>query len=115
MCTDQDLGLALLQRWRESEDGAQISATGGLPDGSRFDGVSGLKRALLDRPDVFVQTLTEKLMTFALGRGLERSDETVVNDISREVAANDYRFSKMVLEIVNSKPFQMRSGDGVKQ
>ena len=60
-------------RWRAIEEGRPIDSTGGLPDGSRFEGVTGLERALLKRPELFVGTLTEKLLTFALGRGVESS------------------------------------------
>jgi len=101
--------------WRTHDGKIAIDSSGTLPDGKSFSGASGLKQILKGQSDAFTRNLTEKLLTFALGRGLERYDETVVNDIGRTVAANDYRFSKMVLEIVNSKPFQMRSGDGVKQ
>jgi hypothetical protein len=108
------IGLALenfdaLGRWRESEDGVSISAKGGLPDGSRFDGVSGLEQALLDRPELFVQALTEKLMTFALGRGLEHYDAPAVRRIVRDAGEKDHRFSEIVLGIVESVPFQMRT------
>lgn len=92
-----------------------IDSSGTLPDGKSFNGASGLKQILKGQSDAFTRNLTEKLLTFALGRGLEGYDEAVVEKISRKVAANDYRFSTIVQEIVNSKPFQMRSGDGVKQ
>jgi hypothetical protein len=90
------------------EDGQPIDATGGLPDGSTFTGISGLEDGLLKRPDLFVGTLTEKLLTFALGRGVESSDAPAVRKIVREARANDYRFSSIILGIVNSVPFTMR-------
>ena len=67
-----------------------------------------LRKALLSRPDVFVGTMTEKLLTYALGRGLDYHDMPVVRAIVRQSAARDYRFSSLVLGIVNSVPFQMR-------
>jgi hypothetical protein len=95
-------------RWRETDSGEPISATGGLPDGAEFVGVSGLEEALLKRPELFVQTLTEKLMTFALGRGLEPYDAPAVRRIVRDARHDDYRFSKIVVGIAQSVPFQMR-------
>ncbi len=96
-------------RWRaRTEAGTQVDASGGLPDGSTFDGMAGLRRALLGRPELFVSTLTEKLLTYALGRGLESYDAPAVRDITRNARLNDYRFSSLVLGIVTSSPFQMR-------
>jgi hypothetical protein len=79
-----------------------------LPDGSQFAGVAGLESALLRHPELFVSTLTEKLLTFALGRGLGSYDAPAVRNIVREAQANDYRFSSIILGIVNSTPFTMR-------
>src|SRR5262245_59782210 len=96
-------------RWRvKSESGEQVDASGGLPDGSTFDGVVGLKRALLRNPEVFVSTMTEKLMTYALGRGLDYYDEPSVRAILRNARAGDYKFSSIILGIVDSTPFRMR-------
>jgi hypothetical protein len=95
-------------RWRTVEDGLPIDSTGGLPDGTRFDGIAGLEDGLLRRPDLFVNTLTEKLLTFALGRGVENYDAPAVRKIVREAKANDYRFSSIIVGIVNSTPFTMR-------
>jgi hypothetical protein len=95
-------------RWRTLENGLPIDATGGLPDGSKFDGIAGLEEGLLKHPDVFVSTLTEKLLTFALGRGVEWYDEPAVRKIVRDAEGNDYRFSSIILGIVNSPPFTMR-------
>jgi len=89
--------------------GIPVDATGGLPDGSKFDGAIGLREAVLSRPELFVTTMTEKLMTFALGRGLEYYDEPSVRAITRSARTKDYRFSSVVLGIVNSTPFRMRS------
>ncbi|HVW84630.1 MAG TPA: DUF1592 domain-containing protein, partial [Bryobacteraceae bacterium] len=95
-------------RWRTAEGGVPVDAAGGLPDGSNFEGAAGLRKALLSRPELFVTTTTEKLLTYALGRGVEDSDAPAVREIVREARANDYRFSSLVLGIVNSAPFQMR-------
>ena len=91
-----------------SEAGTPIDASGGLPDGSTFEGALGLRKAVLNRPDLFVTTLTEKLMTYALGRGLEYYDAPAVRGITRAARGQDYRFSALVLGIVNSTPFRMR-------
>jgi len=94
--------------WREKDAGAPVDATGQFWDGTTIDGAVGLRQALLKRPDVFVQTMTEKLLTYALGRGLDYHDMPVVRAILRESSAHNYRFSSLVLGIVNSAPFQMR-------
>ncbi|HVW86713.1 MAG TPA: DUF1592 domain-containing protein [Bryobacteraceae bacterium] len=95
-------------RWRDTESGTPIDASGALPDGTKFDGVAGLQQALLTRPDLFASTLTEKLLTYALGRGTEYYDEPAVRRIVRDARAQDFRFSSFILGIVNSTPFQMR-------
>ena len=96
-------------RWRvRTESGGAVDASGGLPDGSTFSGMSGLRAALLRKPEMFVGTLTEKLMTYGLGRGLEYYDAPSVREIVRDARAQDYRFSALVLGIVSSDPFQMR-------
>jgi hypothetical protein len=95
-------------RWRTVEEGQAMDATGGLPDGSKFTGVSGLEDSLRKRPELFVGTLTEKLMTFALGRGIETYDAPAVRKIVRDAQAKDFRFSSVILGIVNSTPFTMR-------
>jgi hypothetical protein len=95
-------------RWREVESGAPVDASGGLPGGSEFVGVAGLEQALLDRPELFVRTLAEKLLTFALGRGVEYYDAPAVRKIVRAARDDDYRFSRLVVGIVQSTPFRMR-------
>ena len=95
-------------RWRTFEEGLPIDASGGLPDGTTFTGVSGLEEGLRRRPELFVGALTEKLLTFALGRGIETFDAPAVRRIVREARAQDYRFSSVILGIVNSTPFTMR-------
>ena len=81
-----------------------------MPDGTKFDGPASFRAALMQHRDAFVTTLTEKLLTYALGRGLEPSDQPAVRAIARRVAEDDYRVSRLVLEIVNSLPFQSRRG-----
>jgi hypothetical protein len=95
-------------RWRTLEGGKTVDASGGLPDGSTFTGVDGLEAGLLNRPDIFTTTLTEKLLTFALGRGIEPDDGPAVRQIVRAARADNYRFSAMILGIVNSTPMRMR-------
>jgi hypothetical protein len=96
-------------RWRTIEEGQPVDASGGLPDGSEFTGAQGLEQAISDRPEPFVRTLTEKLLTFALGRGVEHFDAPAVRKIVRDTEENDYRFSQLILGIASSTPFQMRS------
>jgi hypothetical protein len=95
-------------RWRTVEAGTPIDASGGLPDGSKFADVHGLEQAVLSRPEVFVGTITEKLLTYALGRGVEYYDAPAVRKIVREARAKDFRFSSLMLGIATSTPFQMR-------
>ncbi|MBM3822876.1 MAG: DUF1592 domain-containing protein [Verrucomicrobia bacterium] len=96
-------------RWRTTEDGQPIDVSGGLPDGSVIAGVAGLEQRLQMRPDIFAATLTEKLLTFALGRGVEPSDSPAVRKIVREAAKSGYRVSDLILGVVQSTPFNMRS------
>jgi len=96
-------------RWRENEgDSGPIDVSGTLPGLGDVKGVAGLEEALLRRPELFAATLTEKLMTFALGRGVEYYDAPAVRKILREAQPGGYRFSSLILGIVNSAPFQMR-------
>ncbi len=95
-------------RWRTVEEGKPIDASGSLPDGSKFQGATGLQKALLSRPENFATTLTEKLLTYGLGRGVEYYDAPAIRKIVREAGNNNYRFSSFILGIVNSTPFQMR-------
>ena len=97
--------------WRARDGGTlgtPINASGRLMDGTEVDGVVTLRRALLKNPEIFVSTLTEKLMVYAIGRGLTHADMPVVRGIVREAAQQDYRFSSIVLGIATSTPFQMR-------
>jgi mono/diheme cytochrome c family protein len=94
-------------RWRDVDESAQVVDTSGmLPDGTKFNGVGELRAALLNPPTRFVTTLTEKLFTYALGRGLEYYDAPAVRRVVRETADEDYRFASLIVEIVKSLPFQ---------
>jgi len=96
-------------RWRTKDAGAVIDASGKRPDGTKFNGPAELKKILLTgHRDEFVTTVTEKLLTYALGRGLEAYDAPAVRAIMREAARDDYRLPALINAIINSKPFQMR-------
>ncbi len=95
-------------RWRTIEEGKPVDASGGFPDGAKFTGVAGLEQALLNRPELFAGTLTEKLLTFALGRGVEPYDAPAVREIVRAAQKDGFRFSTIVTGVVNSIPFKMR-------
>jgi cytochrome c5 len=106
------LGFALenfdaIGKWRTAEDGVPIDPSAALPDGTKFEGVAGLRKLLLSRSQQFAGTFTEKLLTYALGRELESYDFPSVRKITREAAAGDYRWSAIILGIVKSVPFQM--------
>lgn len=95
-------------KFRKTEGGAPIDSTGALPNGRVLDGPSGLKQVLMSRQDEFVDCLTEKLLIFALGRGLEATDQPVVRQVRRQAARDSYKFSTLVQSVVESVPFQMR-------
>ena len=118
------LGLALENfdhagRWRTVEESfdsrsasfVPIDASGALPDGTEFDGADGLRRVLLDRSDRFVATMLEKLLVYALGRGLESYDMPAVRGIAREASKDGYRFSALIAGVARSIPFQMRRSE----
>ena len=94
--------------WRIHDSGADIDASGKLVDGTKVNGPISLRQALVDHSDAFFRTFTEKLLTYALGRGIEYYDMPVVRAIDRQAARNENRFSSFVLGIVESAPFQMR-------
>lgn len=95
-------------RWRTHEGGKPLDVSGSLPDGSKFQGVAGLQQALLSHPELFASTLTEKLLTYSLGRGVEYYDAPSVRKIVAESRTKEFRFSSLILGIVSSTPFQMR-------
>jgi cytochrome c551/c552 len=107
------LGFALenfdgIGEWRVKEVGGAVDPGGQLADGSKVDGPVALRNAILKRPELFVRTFTEKLMTYGLGRGVEYADRANVRMIAAKAAAQNYRFSSIVLGIVSSTPFQMK-------
>jgi len=107
------IGLALenfdgIGRWRTLDSGSKIDASGQLVDGTPIDGVESLRNAILGRPDAFVQTMAEKLLMYAAGRASHYYDMPAIRAITRQAARNNYRFSSLVMGVVNSEPFQMR-------
>jgi hypothetical protein len=111
------LGFALenfdgLGKWRTTSEGLPIDGTASLPDGTTFEGVAGLKKVLVSHQDEFVRTLTEKLLSYALGRGLEYFDLPTVRQIARDAGARDDRWSALILGIVRSTPFTMGTASG---
>jgi len=107
------LGLSLenfdaIGQWRTTDAGTPINASGVLLDGTKVDGPGALRRALVAQKEQFVRTVTGKLLTYAVGRGLEYSDEPAVRGIVRAAAADDYRWSSTILALVKSAPFRMR-------
>jgi hypothetical protein len=108
----EPMGLALenfdaVGAWRTLDEGTPIDASGILPDGTKVDGVVSLRSSLLRYSDQFVRVVTEKLLTYALGRGIEYQDMPMVRTIAREAAPSKYRFSSLVMGIVKSDMFQM--------
>jgi mono/diheme cytochrome c family protein len=110
------IGLALENfdgtgRWRTSDGGSRVDPAAQLADGTSVDGPAGLRAAILRRPDMFARNMTEMLLTYALGHGIEHSDLPHVRGILKESVKADYRFSSLVLGIVKSVPFQMRRAE----
>jgi hypothetical protein len=113
------LGFALehfdaIGKWRENDRGATINSTITL-SGKTIDSPKTFREALLGQGDQYVRTVTEKLLTYALGRGLEYYDAPVVRGLVSDLTAHDYRWSALVLGIVNSEPFQMRAALGLSR
>jgi hypothetical protein len=114
------LGFALenfdgLGRWRDATGpgSGAIDSSGVLPDGTKFNGPEGLRDVLMSKRDTFAETFTERLLTYALGRGVEEYDRPVIRKIARDAAPDDQRWSAIILGIVKSTPFQMkRVNDG---
>jgi hypothetical protein len=107
------LGLSLenfdaLGQWRTTDAGSPINASGVLLDGTTVDGPAALRRALVAQKEQFVRAVTGKLLTYAIGRGLEHGDAPAIRGIVRAVGADDYRWSSTILALVKSAPFRMR-------
>jgi hypothetical protein len=95
--------------WRDTErDNTPIDASALAADGAKFEGPSGLRAALMRRPELFVETVASKLLTYGLGRGLDHHDAPAVRAITQQAARHDYSFSSLLLGVVNSVPFQWR-------
>jgi hypothetical protein len=95
-------------RWRETDEGLPVDAAGVLPDGRAFKGPVELKQILIERKDDLVRVMTENLLIYALGRGLQANDECVVRDAAKSAKDGGYAFSTIVLTIVKSHPFRYR-------
>ena len=97
-------------RWRDTDGGQAIDSTGVFPDGTRFDGIAGLKRELLRHPEQFAGTVAERLLMYAVGRNLQYYDAPAVREILRGAQPGRYTLASLVLGVVKSRPFQMREG-----
>lgn len=104
-------GYDAVGRFRPFQEGRQIDMSGGLPSGETCNGVADLEDGLMDRPEVFVAAFTEKLMTYALGRGLTYRDRFALRQIVSDASESNFQLSQIVLSIVNSKPFRMRTAE----
>jgi mono/diheme cytochrome c family protein len=93
-------------KWRAEADGAPVDPNASLPDGTKFAGVEGLRNYLVDHKEDFVRTLTGKLLAYAMGRGVEYYDQPAIRKIARDAAANDYRWSSVILGVVQSAAFR---------
>jgi mono/diheme cytochrome c family protein len=96
--------------WRTADGKEAIDASGVLPGGKEFSGADELRSILLERKDTFTRCLADRLLTYALGRGMKRSDQCFTDEIAKNLAKRDYKFSALVIEIVKSDPFQKRRG-----
>jgi hypothetical protein len=110
------LGFALenfdpVGRWRTHDAGTPVDASGALPSGAKFEGVAGLRGLLLQQREQFATNVTDRLMAYALGRGIEYYDLPSIRKIARAAAPDDYRWSSIILGIVKSAPFQMRRSE----
>jgi hypothetical protein len=98
--------------WRDRDGKFPVDSSGNLPGGVSFTGPKELKQILKSQSDLFARNVTDKMLTYALGRGIENYDRPAVDEITQRLAANGYKFSTLVMGIVNSKPFQMRQAGG---
>jgi hypothetical protein len=102
-------------RWRTQIGEQAVDASGQLPGGDPFEGPAGLKKVLLSRKEEFIRNITQKMLAYALGRGLEYYDMPTVKQIGQRLAANGYRSSVLLSEIVRSFPFQYRRNAPIQQ
>jgi hypothetical protein len=110
------IGLALenfdgIGMWRSTDNGASIDATSQLSDGTTVNGPAALRKAVLQRPDVFARNMTEMLFTYALGHGVTYADMPYVRGVLKDSARGNYRFSSLVVGIAKSLPFQQRRSE----
>src|SRR4029078_9583075 len=98
--------------WRDKDGTFAIDASGELPDGQKFEGPARIKSILKSKKELFARSLAEKMLTYALGRGLEYYDKCAVDTIVAALEKNDYRISTLIAETVSSDPFQMRTASG---
>jgi hypothetical protein len=96
-------------KWRSEADGVSVDPTAAMPDGTNFAGIDGLRTYLAENKEDFVRTLSGKLLAYAIGRGIEYYDQPAIRKIARDAAANNYRWSSVILGVVNSTPFSSRS------
>jgi hypothetical protein len=94
--------------WRTADGKAPVDSVGELPDGTKFQGPVELKAVLMGKKDQFVRSLTEKMLTYALGRGVDESDKCAVDDIQKKVTKDGYRFSALIEAVIESDPFRKR-------
>ncbi len=99
-------------KWRTLSDGAPIDPSATFPDGTRFEGLTGLRTLMVSHKEDFVRTLTGKLLAYAIGRGLDHHDMPAIRRITRDAAASDYSWSSIISGIVKSTPFSMAVANG---
>ena len=102
-------------RWRDRDADSKIDTSGVFPDGVKFDGMAGLKAALLSHPEEFVSTVTGKLLMFAIGRNVQYFDQPAIRAIVKKSAGDNYKFASLVQGVVKSVPFQMREAQSAKR
>jgi hypothetical protein len=100
-----------LGKWRTASDGVAVDATGSLPDGTRFDGIAGLRQLVASHREDFARTFAQKLLAYALGRSLEPRDLPAVRRIVRDAAGGGYRWSSIILGVAASTPFTMSTAE----
>src|SRR6185436_7620773 len=101
-----------LGKWRSASDGIPVDASGALPDGTRFEGIAGLRQLIGGHREDFARTFTQKLLAYALGRSLEARDLPAVRRIARDAAGSGYRWSSIILGVATSTPFTMSTAQG---